>query len=185
MLLAALAGCGKAPAITADRAAGGAVVVADASQDAPLDAAPDAGDAGADACVAGETWDAKVRWRKTWHAEIGTMLPGPLELVVPRMGARRPIYPDCAMAGGGCGDCSRPPSPDSVSCELTATHVTVDVGVDDVGPTYVEVVQRGDAIVANWTRGGFVGGVGTMVPETKSTDVLLKLPCAVHVRFVR
>jgi len=184
VLLAALAGCEKAAVITADRAAGGAVVVADASQDAPLDADADA-DAGTDACVAGEIWDAKVRWRKTWHAEIGTMLPGPLELVVPRMGVRKPIYPDCAMAGGGCGDCSRPPSPDSVSCELTATHVTVDVGIDDVGPTYVEVVQRGDAIVAKWTRGGFISGANAMAPETKTTDVLVRLPCAVRVRFVR
>jgi hypothetical protein len=150
------------------------------------DAAVEADGADGDACVPGDVWDARIRVRKTWHGAAQMKLQGPLELVVPRAHARKIIYEDCGMTGGGCGDCGKAPVRDGISCERTPSHVHVDIGLDDVGPTYVEIVQRGRFIVAEWTRGGWLGGPGTgPAAPTRSTRVLLTLPCAVRVRFVR
>ena len=182
--------CRHDAAITADR---DALSVGDAAEDArPSGNAGDAGfmdadaaDAESDACVPGETWDARVRVRKTWHADLKMTLPGPLELVIPRLGLQKAIYADCAITGGGCGDCSKPFSADTISCNLTPARVRVDIGIDDVGPTYVEVAQRGDTVVASWTHGAMGGGPGNRPQPTHSIEVLAKLPCAVNVRFVR
>lgn len=191
VLGAALVACRHEAPITADRDA--AISVADAADDArDLRDASDASlvdadgvDAEGDGCVPGETWDARVRVRKTWHRDLDMMLPGPLELVIPRLGLQKAIYADCAITGGGCGDCTKPYSADMISCNLTPARVRVDIGIDDVGPTYVEVVQRGDTVIALWTHGAMSGGPGNRPPPTHSTEVLAKLPCAVNVRFVR
>lgn len=184
----ALVACSKPAPIIADEPARSV-----AAEDAGADVQPDAAhadaaaipDASADACVAGETWDVKVRVRRTWHAGAQMNLQGPLELYVPRLGVRKTLFADCGMTGGGCGDCSKPYDPDVVSCMLAPDRAHVDIGLDEVGPTWVDVVARGDTIVAEWTRGGLLGGPGVTPTSTKSTEVLLVLPCAVHVRFVR
>lgn len=80
--------------------------------------------------------------------------------------------------------CSKRHDPNNISCDLTGARVKVDVGVDDMGPTWVEVFQRGNTIVAEWTLGG-IYDPSSPIKTTKRTDVLLTLPCAVKVRFVR
>lgn len=179
--------CHEPAAITAERDAS-APAIADAphAPPAPSDAGIEAGAPDADetdACVPGEMWEAHVRVRKTLH-DPGGMLQGPLELVVPRLGARKTIYFDCGATGGGCGDCTRP-SPGSITCELTPTHVRVDIGVDDQGPTFVDVEQRGNAVVAFWTYGRMPYDPGDTEPPTHETKTLVKLPCAVKIRFTR
>lgn len=177
MLLA----CKKMAPITADPVDSAAVAVAafDAGSVSDSGAVADsAADAGSDACVPGEEWEATVRVRKTWHATLRMNVEGPLELVVPRAGIKN-IYPDCAITGGGCGDCAKPYQPGQISCDLSQAHAKIDIGVDDTGPVFVDVVQRGDVIYADWTYD--MGAMGT----SKKSDVLMKLPCAVKIRFVR
>jgi hypothetical protein len=141
--LAALTACDGPGPIAQDPAPSTPLVVGDARAadappahsiaDAAVDAEADAADG--DACAPGEVWDARVRVRKTWHDPAQMMLPGPLELVVPRAHVHETLYDDCGMTGGGCGDCSRPPTQEGVSCYRTPARVRVEIGVDDVGPT--------------------------------------------------
>jgi hypothetical protein len=184
-----VASCRKEPVIVAEAADSASISAplpsdAGAANVAEVEAATEASDAGSDACAPGETWEARVVVRKTWHANASMMLQGPLELVVDRIGIRKTIYPDCGITGGGCGDCSKPIDPTRISCDLAPTHARVSIGIDDVGPTSVNVVQRGDAIVAEWTTSPSFDDP----PETKPTsrsETLAKLPCAVTIRFVR
>lgn len=130
------------------------------------DAAEDVRDAAdPDACVAGDTWEAKIEAKNS------------LDVVVARSRQRATLYASCAQAGGGCG-CVKG-NPASLACEVSPSHAYVQIGTDDVS-TSVDVRQRGDTIVANWEYGEFPG-----THVTKKTEVVLTLPCAVHVRFVR
>jgi hypothetical protein len=153
----------------------------DAAFDSGTDAPSDVPDADPDACVPGDTWDARIEQKNRWRPEIKMMLPGSLDVVIPRMGLRKAVYPDCGMTGGGCGDCSKPASPDRISCDLKSTRVNVQIGIDDVGPTSVTIVQRGDKVFADWSEEVGVSG-GT---ARKWTDLVVTLPCAVKIRFVR
>jgi hypothetical protein len=173
------------PDIVPERAPAATSSTGDAAVEASATSADDAsGDAPADACERTETWEARVAVRKTWHAGMKMMLPGPLELLVPGHGIRHTLFEDCGMTGGGCGDCAKPYDPMMISCDLTPTHAQVHIGIDDVGETFVNVVQRGNTIVAEWTEGGMVG-LGTPPTATHSVKVVAALPCSVTVRFVR
>jgi len=159
------------------------VVIVDAGIDSAIDAAPDAvGDADTDACVPGDTWDAKIEIKNKWRPDIKMMLPGSLDVVVPRMGARKAIFSDCGMTGGGCGDCTKPYDSTRISCKLDPSRVKIDIGIDDQGPTWVVLEQRGNFIMADWTEEPGIGGVGT--PQ-KHSEIAITLPCAVKIRFVR
>ena len=170
-----------AAAIVAEDAPSPTVVATDAADVA--DAAAEAEAAAGDACAQSQTWDVRVTVRKTWHASAKMMLPGPLEVVVPRLNLRKTLYEDCGMTGGGCGDCSKPYDPMMISCNLTPTHAEVHIGVDEVGPTYVDVLQRGDTLVAEWTEGGLVSP-GQPSTTTHRTETVTHLPCSVRVRFI-
>lgn len=181
-----VAACARAPARIAPDDAG-ARLQAEAATLAPPadagDAAPPpldaAADAPADACVPGETWDARIELARGWVPEVRAVTGRSLDLVVPRMGARKTIYGVCALTGGGCGDCAKPWDPAKVSCKLEPARAHVVIGTDDFA-TSVDVVQRGDAVVADWTSEAIGAG-----PRTTRTEVLLKLPCAVKVKLVR
>lgn len=178
MLAGTILGCKhEAPIIAED-----VVVAADTSDASDASEKPET--TPSDACALTETWEAKVVVRKTWHATQRLTLPGPLEVVVPRLHLRKTLYEDCGMTGGGCGDCTKLHDPARISCDLSPDHVRVDVGVDEVGPTFVDLTQRGDALVADWTEGGMVG-LATPPKPTHRTETIATLPCSVKIRFVR
>lgn len=189
-LCAALAACKTPAPIAKDTIDAGTMKRADApdaqadASDASADAEADASD-DPDACVPGDTWEAKVRVRNTWHPMVNMTMQGPLEVFIPRTGARATIFQDCGTTGGGCGDCSKPYAPDHISCKLEPGRARVDVGLDDIGPTHVDVVQRGDTVYADWTWGGIFDPTDPNVGSRKESKVLLKLPCSVKLRFVR
>lgn len=174
LLLMALVPCCKRQATIAAEDAvtpvvdAGAMLAVDAPSDAPMDVVDP------DACVPGDVWDVKIEQKNRWRPEYKIALPGALEVVVPRMGVRKAIYPDCGMTGGGCGDCTKPYDRARISCKLEPNRVTIDIGIDDVGPTWVVVEQRGNLIMADWSEDGH-----------KRSEVAVMLPCAVKVRFVR
>jgi hypothetical protein len=135
-----------------------------------------------DACVPGDTWDAKVELTYGSDKFLPKLIvPKTLDVVLLRTKQRKVVYGMCDQTGGGCGDCSKAHS--DMPCTLTPTHVNVVIGTDDFS-TSVNILQRNNAIVADWTTGPIEPGTG---PNTlsKRSEVLIKLPCAVKIRFVR
>jgi hypothetical protein len=186
-------GCKAQKIMPDDRTVDAATIAPQSADAAPdvTDAAPDGVDASADAddpdaCVPGDTWDAKMEITYGPDRYMPKMITQrTLDVVLLRTKQRKTVYPICAQTGGGCGDCSKPHTADGVSCVLTPTHAYVEIGTDDFSTT-VNIVQRGNSIVADWTRGPIAPTPGATGPTyDKSTDVLIKLPCAVKIRFVR
>ncbi len=158
-------------------------VLVDAAADVDARVLVDADDS--DACVPGETWDAKVEITygpNRWMPSVVTQKS--LDVVLLRTKKRRVIYDLCGENGGGCGDCSKSHS-DGVACVLTPQNVHVEIGTDDF-VTSVNILQRGDTIIADWATEVFApppAPPGRTVSHR--TEVLIKLPCAVKIRFVR
>jgi hypothetical protein len=170
--------------ITADDAASSIVdssTITDSAAPDVADVTPivDANDP--DACVPGDTWDARVE--RTYGPSQympNVRVNRTLDLVLLHDKRRKTIYPICDQTGGGCGDCSVPGKADPVKCTLKPDSANVEIGTDDFS-TSVLVVQRGQSIVAEWTTGEMSGAA----PPSHRTEVLMKLPCAVKIRFVR
>lgn len=171
-LLLVLACCKKPTPIAGEDVSTFIDATADASVDVATDVASDVVDATTeDACVAGETWDAKLEVKKN-----------DLVVTVPRMSASKTIYKNCHLTGGGCG-CDK--GIDPAYCKITASGASIAILTDDFS-THVDVSERGtSAIVATWDHEVYDPTNPTGHVMKKSTEVLLTLPCPVKIRFVR